>query len=249
MRYKSRAAKAAVLSSSVPALLSPEAIAALSSWWEMDEASGTRFDSHGTAHLDNVAAVLAPTITPLYGNAVRMNLGSPRMQADTPAGLYTAGGHDFTICGWFSKGNTSGDGKIFICRNSVTAREYSLMIAGNGNLRVQMGTAGGGAENLDYVTQPGLNTWHFVTIWHEHATQTVYMQMDGGTKVTRSYTVTVTEVASLRFRMGSAMNGTNDLAGHMDEVCMFYDYLLPDVDRDALYNGGLGVTYGMAVGA
>jgi hypothetical protein len=224
----------------------------LISWWSLDETSGTRADSHGTNDLTDVNTVG-------YASGKISNAGD--FEADNNESLYiasnsdvTTGNIDFTFCGWvyFESLTGAGTGKVVAGKyDTALGREWLLYVE----------DASGGAENFYFaVSQDGsgitdsvfmdpdpvVDTWYFVVCWHDSVNNTINLQINNGTPISKSYSAGVA-TSSARFALGALLSNNSPYApyamdGLIDEAS-FWKRVLTSDERTWLYNSGNGRGY------
>ena len=213
----------------------------LAAYWNLDETSGTRFDSVGSSHLtDNNTVSSNPGIINNAAQFVTTN-GEFLSSADNAA-LSAAGG-DFTTTAWVYM-----DSKIV--RPAGNARRYILSKGseGNGTFEWAMlydhggdtfvfSTSIGSASSTSFGS-PELGVWNFVTAWRDSSpsNSTVNIQVNNGPINLASTPATIADLTG-EFRIGGE-ESTDPVPrfwdGRVDEVG-FWKRILTAEERSMLY--------------
>jgi RHS repeat-associated protein len=213
----------------------------LVSWWTMNEASGTRYDSHGTNHLTDNNTVTSTT--GLKGNAasfVTANLEYLSI-ADNPD--LSVGDIDFTIiANVYLNSNASSFAIVEKSDNTgTTPLEYRLVFNSAAQaFRFRVEPAAGQAYYVD--SDPVVtNTWYTVIAWHDSVNDTLNIQVNNAAVKSSAITTGSTNT-NFAFLIGGLANGANGMNGRIDEVA-FYKRVLTPAERNWMYNAGAGRTY------
>lgn len=212
----------------------------LISYWKLDEASGTRYDSHATNHLTDNNTV--GSATGKINNAANFNDSSSEyLSRDTNSDL-ESGDIDWTISCWVyaETGSQSYNDHIFVSKDMIGDREY---VVGYTEY-----------ESWGYIAQfngitvttgdTNINTMKFIVAWHDAATNTLNIQINNGTIFSIGTGGVYGAAGAAPFRIGSrnytGSEGYNK--GLIDEVG-FWKRVLTSQERTLLYNSGSGLTY------
>jgi len=216
----------------------------LVSYWELEEASGTRFDSHGANNLtdNNTVGSAAGKV----GNAADFDRASGEFLNNTTimSGISTA----FTFSGWFKFPNIGGANQtVFSVRPGSGAQNLiqveTYVDPTVGNLRL-IGFNSSGQNRKDYQFRNGLaaDTWgHFAVTWDgstlhfykDGSTAGVHKQNDGAWPLTAT---------SRNLRVGAETNTGNIADGLIDELGV-WTRALTAAEVAELYNSGAGIPY------
>jgi len=211
----------------------------LISWWELDEASGTRNDSHGTNHLTDNNTVGRAT-TDLGLGADFEASSSEYLSRASNASLQT-GDIDFTFALWFVR--ESSGGYVLLGKDSdSTGRDYTIDTVG-GNVRLYINGGGGGliaqATMVDVV-----GSKHLVVAWHDATANTLNIQVNNGVVSSVGTGGAAPPVSAAEFRIGAREYGGAEgyTDGVVDQVG-FWKRVLTTSERARVYNNGQGLLY------
>lgn len=216
----------------------------LVSYWQLEEASGTRVDAWGSNDL-------TPTNTPanatgIVGNALALVSASAQQLSVTSNATLQSGNIDHTVHAWIYPTAAPGSAGI-ICKADVdsaaNAAGYEWMLYTVGSkvrFLVAKGGNGTGSTNSFSVTSDvdfTLNAWNYVEGYYDAATGTVGVVVNGTVKTGTSTTTPGTSTGAVR--IGTVAAGSSYFGGRVDEVS-FWKRLLTSDERTAQYNGGSG---------
>lgn len=213
----------------------------LVAYWNLDEESGTRFDSVGSNHLtDNNTVTSAAGI--LNGAAQFTAANNEYLSiADNPT--LSTGDIDFTIAAWVSLDSRGIPHDIAShwdfpsgAPNKSWALEYEV---GEDRLRFIVSDDGLTDTSLIEANSfgaPLLSTPHFVIGWHDALNDTINIQVDNGAVDSVSHATGVFDSA-FEFRIGArGSSGApgDQMDGWIDEVGLWKRTLTPE-ERTTLY--------------
>jgi len=199
----------------------------LQHYWKMDEASGTRVDSIGTADLDD------------YGTTGYREgkLGNAIASTDSSDGLYTSDavtfdGGDFTVSLWMYWDAVAGDSSPpYIVIDKTDNFRFALTTNAN------TGNVWWGADDSGSSITVETGGWHHVVLWYDHSESTGYHVVDDGS-ATSTNTGSYATNANVIRAGGTGVAGR--MCGALDEVGIWNRILSSD-ERTQLYNGGNGL--------
>lgn len=207
----------------------------LVSWWSLDEASGTRYDSHGTNHLTDNNTV--GSATGKVGNAASfVAANSESLSIVDNASLSMGAGVRLTIAAWVHATSLAFENNIVAKRTGHL--EYYLRVRNN---RFDFEVSATGATPV--YTVVGANTittgvWYFVVAGYDGTN--LFLSINDGALRTTAYIGDIFDGTS-SFVVGS--RGTNDYwTGEIDEVAI-WKRALSSAEITELYNSGAGVSY------
>lgn len=212
----------------------------LVSHWKLDEASGTRSDSHGTNHLTDNATV-GQAVGKIASAAHFIAANSEYLSIVDNASLSFAD-EDFTVAFWVYF-DTDGIRQGVVTKGSASSPiEYVLFRHSDNVLYLALG------NGLGQVVQPGVaiasGAWKFIVFWHDSVANTVNIQVDNGTITSVAYTFGCNNGASPFFLGAESPSGSPGfyLNGKMDSVSV-WKRVLTATEKTAIYNGGSGLDY------
>jgi RHS repeat-associated protein len=211
-------------------------------WWTMDEASGTRNDSHSTNHLTSNNSV--GSIAGLKNTAAVFTTATPVQSlsiADNAA--LSTGDIDFTLSAdvYLNSATTT---QIIAVKGDPAnqyTRDYTLYYdapSGKFGFKVGNGTTGANVLSTDSVTA---GQWYILTAWHDSVANTINLQVNNGSVSSVSYSSGAMNT-TFALSIGAHTNGTSALDGRIDEV-VIYKRILTAAERTWLYNNGAGRAY------
>lgn len=214
----------------------------LSAYWKLEEASGTRMDSHGGYHLTDNNTVTQNT--GILGNAAQFTAANFESLSVTKDAGLEIGNADATIWGW-------------IYLDSLSDRFLAAVSTGNTNQEWRIGRSQGSLKflfnvwdslgtSISYMStlDAVVSTWYFIAgrfrasdgkgSMRVNTTDTGFINGGSGPAVGGIRTVGST------FYLGRYLAAYH--GGRLDAVG-FSKRLLTDEELDSLYNGGTGLEY------
>ena len=227
----------------------------LVSYWELEEASGTRVDSHGSNDLtDNNTVGQA---TGIQGNAADFTAAND--ESLTIADASQSGldlNSDFSIAGWVRIDTRGKDNGIASKYNSSSGdRAFMCLITAGNDLQLYLTQTGAtsprvlGESTSEFIEAGDVGNWvHFAAVFDlSESTVTLYKN---GSPVSVSYnndgTVTSVQNNTVPFALGDAnQTGGDYLDGGLDEIGV-WSRMLTSGEVSSLYNSGAGLPYDAA---
>lgn len=222
-------------------------LTSLVSWWSLDEASGSRADSHGSNTLtDNNTVTQATGKVSNAGQFTYAN--SEWLSKATPTGV-NGGNTDWTIQAWvyadsFSGGSDKFPGIVILGGAGLLGagdNDY-LLVHDNGDT-FEFFSSNGSSFSLVSATNFGAAstaTWYHIIAWHDSAVGSLNIKINDGTTDTNSSINTPSHQASA----DNLQIGRYDVHwdGRIDEVA-FWSRVLTASEITELYNSGSGIAY------
>lgn len=229
----------------------------LSAYWRLEEASGSRADSHANAQTLTDNNTVTST-TGLVDTCAVFNAANSEYLSAADSATLSLGGLDFTISLWFYASTlpSSGNFMRLLSKWNTTGdqREYALDIYNDGSTtypRFLVSDSGADPDNeftgtitLADSSPVSTGTWYHLLAAHQQAfsgNQTLrvnngdtYVPINGDT-IPQSNCFDGTA----QFRLGADNQG-NYFDGRLDEVAI-WKRLLNDGERNDLYNSGNGL--------
>lgn len=212
----------------------------LISWWSLDEASGTRIDSHGSNDLaDNNTVGSAVGKIDNAASFVRAN--TEFLSLADNADMST-GDIDFTFCCWVKIGILASGSCILSKESDNNNREYRLEVFANKFRWITFKSTGAVAGIVSSAESPIADTWYFLCV--SRTAGTVSISVNDGTPATASESDTADTTAAFRvgFYDDGSIDPVNYWDGLIDEVG-FWKRLLTADERTEIYNAGSGIAY------
>lgn len=210
----------------------------LVSHWKLDEASGTRVDSHGDNDLtdNNTVGQAAGKI----GDAAAFVAANSEYLSRTSNASLQAGDADFAIACWLWL-DTTADGRGLAGKWLASNQEWILWEAG-GNIRFFVSADGSGLTAVS-VPEPAAGGWHLLVAWHDSVANTINIQLDNGAVASAAHAGGAF-VGSAAFALGTNLDAPTNYGwdGRIDSVS-FWKRVLTSDERAALYSAGAGLDY------
>ena len=221
----------------------------LVAWWDLEEASGDRLDSHNNYDL-------TPTGTPgneagKLGNAADLN-STGKYLSSTDNALWTGG--DFGVSAWVKVDAQLADGTSHAVIGRWTSagnlRSFLIQQTGTSNTVLWRGflstdgttaTTISGTETSVYYGEPLMTSWNHLVLTRNSTTATFYLNGKPGTPVSLAGTL-YDNKASVAFRINGQGDSTNARACAVDQCAFWTRELLP-IDVAELYLAGTGISY------
>jgi RHS repeat-associated protein len=221
----------------------------LVSWWNMNESSGTRSDSHSSNHLSDNNTV--GSTTGKQGNAAQFILAnSEYLSIPDNASVSMGSGARMTVCAWVKLNSKSVSG----VQNIVSKRglsngswEYFLRYDGRVDRFVYLATSDGYAATLaevkaDAFGPPTTNTWYFVCGGYDGIN--AWISVNAGTRNTVPFSTDIFDgTNTLRFGSGYPGGSSPEYLDGMVDELVLYKRALNTSEIGWLYNAGAGRTY------
>jgi hypothetical protein len=215
----------------------------LISYWELEEASGTRVDSHGSNDLTDTNTVTQATGK--VGNAAQFTRANSETLVKTgPSGLPSGAEAAITVTSWlyfdsigapsaypWSIVKSDGSAARFYLARDDTTNKLILTVMWDGSTYAQV-------TSTPAVTT---GTWYFVVAWYDPTANKAYLQINNGTPDEVAFSSGL-NTGAVDLYLGSYRNVTGFLDGRIDEVGIWSRVLASD-ERTSLYNGGAGIGY------
>jgi hypothetical protein len=200
----------------------------LVSYWNLDEVSGQRNDSHGTNHLtdNNTVGSVINAGGAMNGAAASFVAANSESlsSAAVDMGPWTSG---FTMATWF-KGSVFNVSKD----DTNTKREFAV----TGNDLYLFGSGGYAALSVAAMTD---SQWHLLVFWYDPSDGKLRTQTDGAAVVVGT---TVGTMNNSDYPVMLGRHSAVFSSGQFDEVAIWSRVLTAD-ERAELYNAGQGRFY------
>lgn len=224
----------------------------LVSFWGLEEASGTRNDSHGTNHLtDNNTVTQA---VGKVGNAGQFTRANSEYLSIADNASLSGGNVDFWSAAWVYLDSKSGVRGFWSKWNSTGNQRERDVYYDNGDDRIHAfvsSDGAGGASATEVIASnfgsPPVSTWIFVCFWHDAVNDTISLAINDGTPNSVAHSTGVFN-GTAAFELGTNATNANHMDGRIDQACFGKspaNGIAAEIAtiRSVLYNGGSGQSY------
>ena len=227
----------------------------LVSYWELEEASGTRVDSHGSNDLTDNNTVTSAT--GLQGDAAdftKANSEDLSISDASQTGL-DFGATDFSFAGWINLDSLpSVSGRMGILGKSESTdnqRNYAFLITDTDVARLltyQYGTTATyvqeTADSATFVSDD-IGSWVHIAVTFDISSRTTVIYKNGSsvasTRITGGTLTSLFAASTAPFELGD-FNSGSEIDAQMDEWGV-WTKVLTQSEIDDLYNSGSGIPY------
>ena len=234
-RSKPRGYASALLSGPSPLL------PGLLAYYKLDEESGTRADSVGSADLADTGSTLSES--GLIGRCAGFVAASTQSLIGSVAA--NRSGKSWFISVWVRVTSSPSGGQNFFSTSDPTSgKGIDIAINSSKELNWRLWT-GGNFYIGNFDASLTNNIWHLVTVAYNAATSELVTWLDAASKKTTGSIVTIQTEPTVTIALGlrPSFGGTEYFDGLVDECGHWLDRFPSDAEVAALYNGGLGTTY------
>lgn len=215
----------------------------LISYWKLDEASGTRNDSHGSNHLtDNNTVGSTTGIISNGANFITAN--SEYLSRASNASLQMSGNTNFTISAWVNM--TSNADYSFVAKDddASNSRDFNLGFTTGGGLGILFHIQSAGVLYVASSAIGSTSTWYHLIAWYDSSNGQCHLRINDATTYNSSTGATGADASSAEFRIGAREYAGFEsyMGGIIDEVGLWKRKLTSQEMTD-LYNGGSGLPY------
>ena len=215
----------------------------LISFWELEEASGTRIDSVVASGNDLSDGNTVTQNTGKVGNCAQLTAANAEYLSRASNASLVTGDIDFSFAGWvyFDSFPSLSD---FVSKTDTAQWEYDLFCNGAGQIHWYVeGTSSFDQIFIDYAS---LSTWIFIAVWHDAVNDRIGGSINDGTPATHAYGGGVRST-SHPFIIGARSVAGQWLDGRLDQWG-FWKKVLSPAEITQLYNGGAGLSYAAIAG-
>lgn len=218
--------------------------AGLSSWWDLEEASGAAADAKGSNTLSatnnpvSAAGKIGNARAFVSASSQYLSVASNATLQTTSSGFWLASWVNFTTlkaASLISKGSFAG----------YNNADYSLEFTTSGNFfNFSVGTGSASATATD-ATARTTGTWYFVFAWYDPSTGNLNIQVNNGA-VTSQALGAAPVVTANAFALGAWPTPGNYLNGALDSVAFGKPASIGSIITELgtqLYNAGSGRSY------
>lgn len=219
----------------------------LVSYWDLEEASGTRYDLHGSNNLTDNNTVTSATGK--VGNAADFEASNSEYLSITDAsqsGLDITG--DLSFSAWIKLESLTTGAVHTICAKDNGAAERSYLFSvwdsgtNNWNLMLWSWDSGSGGEIFNVTWSPSTATWYHVVMTYDVSASKAEFFVNGSSIGSETLTNTDIYSGSGPFSIGGRGDGAYLFDGVIDEVGI-WSKVLTSTEITDLYNSGNGLPY------
>ena len=235
LAMKSHAARSSVAASAPAAT---PLLTDLIAYWDLDETSGTRADSHtnGLDLTDNNTVGSGLGVDGVSTAADFELDNSEYLSRASESASQPSATSGFTVCGWARLEGYGFYGPV-LAKDDVSSRTFVLMPNNSGDSLPAMHVNGDSIKAL-WGAQLNLDTWYFIVGWWDPADGKAYIQVNNGTPVASAGTGTVITDGTATITIGALGDGsTYKYDGRMQSVG-YWNRVLTSDERTWLYNSG-----------
>ena len=216
----------------------------LISYWALDEASGNRVDSHGSATLTDNNTVTQSTGN-VYTNAAQLTRANSETLSRADEAENSFGNESFSVGCWVyldslgavldpfvSKWNSTGSQRSWTLLYSKGENKFGWAVSSNGSTSTNV-----------YITAPSTATWYFLVGVHDADNDEIQLYIDASTPQTAAFSAGARDTTA-SLQMGTIIEGGGNyiMDGRMGPVFL-YRKALTAAEITSLYNSGNGLEY------
>lgn len=215
----------------------------LVSYWKLDETAGNRADSVGSNTLTNVFAGLT-AVNGIVTGGVNVGGTNDGLRCASNASLQLGTGVSFTIAGWFQPFADPNGKAIFGKWDSVDTNKQEWFLGASAafaNVRLSVKNLANVLVTLTATNTMTNGVWHHYAAGFDAPTGLLWLQIDGGAKITQACSGVTASTASFVLAQFSDLSN-NSTQCSLDEVG-FWKRTLRTSEALQLYNLGAGIQY------
>lgn len=222
----------------------------LQSYWDLEEADGTRYDLHGSSDFTQNGTGGVDQETGKVGNAATFATGDSDFLSGS--GVDISGTTDKSVAFWIKIGTAPSSGTTYALftdyQNVGNNRAWAMTYRNNGGtLQFYTITSDNGTATATGTLNQTLTagTWYHVAFLYDKSAGSIQIYVNGSSAGTISSQKTTIYNGSDPFRIGALGDGGGTawyLDGAVDEFGV-WDKLLTSSEITDLYNSGSGIAY------
>lgn len=209
----------------------------LVSYWELEESSGTRVDSHGSNDLTDNNTVLSAT--GIQGDGADFESSNSEYLSTSSGSGFVSGAGARSVSLWVKYETSPGTAEMSIISNGVftTSQEFTIKTFTNNKIIVDTnGSALAVSSTLSWST----GTWYHIVVTYNGTTGTIYR--DGSSVGTGTATLSTTSPEDFIIGGRNPASPYNFVDAVIDEVG-YWSKALTSTEVTDLYNSGAGLPY------
>jgi len=215
----------------------------LIAFWQLEEASGVRYDSEGSNNLTDNNTVTSAT--GVVGDAGQFTRSNSEYLSIADNSSLSMGDIDFTLVAWtyldtktngmgiMSKFVTTGGKREYAVEYEPSVDRFQFVVSATGSSGTYLQAGNFGS--------PSTAAWIFIIAWHDSSANTINIKVNNGTANSSSYSSGVNDDTS-PFVLGATNTGAGFMDGRIDQVGVWKRVLTAD-EQTFLYNSGNGRAY------
>lgn len=218
--------------------------------YELDEASGTRADSHtsGLTLTDNNTVT---SVARGSGNAAEFTLANTEYLSHVDDALYDPGSATHIHLGfWFYFKTLPGSGGIQVLLGHDNGNTgYAVYVENNGGtirLQMRMANTDDGQKTILASTfgTPSTATWYRFDGWYDNTAKVIKIAINNGTADASTAMNRGPDNSDQPYRLGTWGGSLGSyFNGYLDQVAMWTGALLTTDQKTALYGAGAGLPF------
>lgn len=213
----------------------------LVSYWKLDEASGTRVDSHGSNDLTDNNTV--GSTTGKIGNAASFVAANAEYLSHTNNTDFTTGDVSFFFAGWFNA-TTLTNFPVIIRNGNTGTRDFALFYNTLGlvNALEWQVIKPDGTQIFTRAALLSTGTDYFFVVYHDATNDEIGLSLNGGAFATASISGGLATAVG-EFQVGGSSDQSIWWNGWIDEVGYWKGRIPAAGEVARLYNSGNGLSY------
>lgn len=209
----------------------------LISYWKLDEASGTRNDSHGTNHLTDNNTV--GSATGIINSGADFEDSSSEWLSHASNSDLSCGDVDWSFSLWVKLESFSSY-PIILSKRSASLDYIVYLENATAKLHLEVGSSGFGNCTVSGMST---GTWYHIVASHDSVANQILLVVNNGTPATYSYSGGGA-TNSADFEIGKSTHDGLYFDGIIDEVAFRKGSCFSPSEITDLYNSGAGLAYG-----
>ncbi len=238
-----RGTRRALVSGGASAAFQPDLLNGLVAYWSLEEASGVRFDSHSTNHLNDVNSVTQATGR--VGNAAQFTAANLEYLNISSNSDVSPGDVDFSFVAWVYLDSLNVT-RVVVSKYGSGQREYHLLLLSNNEFLWEVSDNGSSDSAAISSTTFGpliSGTWYMVHCFHDSVGDQIGVSVNATTVDSAAHATGIHQ-GTWWFGIGAQSTAAaNTWDGRIDEVGLWHRLLTP-AELSYLYNAGSGRAYG-----
>lgn len=213
----------------------------LVSYWELEESSGTRVDSHGSNDLTDINTVGSGV--GIQGTAASfVNANTESLIATGGTGFTMTNAGSFSIAGWVKVNTLITNGGIF-CRWANTSKGFLVRTTAAGLVEAFVGDGSTTRSGITATTDISDGNWHHVAFTWNSSDDRHRLYINGSLEATAGSAQTISQsTAAIELGDNATALSASPWDGLIDEVGVWTKALSGSEITD-LYNSGSAIPY------